>query len=408
MLDFERGAETGTTVLHSQPHIFHCNHYNAFLQRTILDPDYIDCRPLLRDAATAAAYSQLITLMQRREAAGFFERLELAAMLFQHCGFGVLDFSTVTDQGGTVTSRSSHYSLAWKNKFGIATEPMALFDAGYIAAAVAAAAITDVGTFDVQQTRCVAKGDSQNEYVVSRTPGRRIYADVGLGVTQVGYAPPRSLENNIDEDGIVSALMNMPIAGNEEGLIPAFGVVLTRMYANYYNRVSFGFEESLGRAAGDDTLGALLLIEAGHSCAFNTFGGVMKSDEWYGLIAPMCQNREDWVHGIVAAVNSFGWGVWRVHELVPNKRLVIRVYNGYEANGYLAMYGKSRSPKSYLATGGTAGIMNLLYHIDITQKPDLSSEYYESAFSGKGAFSAHQSQCRAMGDRYDEFIAERN
>lgn len=284
---------------------------------------------------------------------------------------------------------------------------MAFFDAGYIAAAVAAAGNKDAGYYHAVQTTCLAMGAQSNQFQVTVTPERRVFADVGLGQSQGACAPVRSIVSNIDEDGIVAALSQMPIVGNEEGLINAFGVVLTHMYANYYNRISYGFEQMLGQATGDDTLGALLLIEAGHNCAFNTFGGIMKSDEWYGLIKPMCQTREDWVHGIVAAVNALGWGVWRVHQLVPNQSLTIRIYNGYEANGCIAMYGKSRTPKSYLAAGATAGIMNLLYHIDITQKPDLSAENYETFFSAADSFSARQTRCRAMGDAYDEFVAER-
>lgn len=406
MFNLEFNADHGVCLLGGEPVILHCNHYNTYLQRTILDPEYIDARPILMRCAAAAAAAQLKNLYATTPVQDFAKRLETAADLFRFCGYGRLDFSAVTAEGGRVSSPSSHYSHAWKNKFGTPKEPVAFFDAGFIAGALAAAIDAGPGYFSARQESCIALGAAANQFQVS-VDQHSVSASPGVGIKQKGEIPGISQASNINEPGIVSALASMPIAGNDQGLIPAFGVVLTRMYANYYNGISFGFEKLLGEAIGDETLGALLLVEAGHSCAFNTFGGIMESDEWVGMIQPMCQTHEDWVHGIVAVVNALGWGVWRVQELVPNKRLVVRIYDGYEANGYLAMYGQSKAPKSYLATGAVQGIMNLLYHIDITQRPALTPELYETSFSSAGSFTGRQTRCRAMGDDFDEFVAER-
>ena len=407
MFDLEFNADRGFCLLAGEPLILHCNHYNTYLQRTILDPEYIDARPLLQSCASAAVFAQAKELFAKASANDLAQRLGVAENLFQFLGFGLLDFSAVTADGGLVSGPSSHYSYAWNNKFGQSDEPVAFFDAGFISGILGAAINAEADYFKAQQIACIAQGAPTNQFQVSvdKTP---VIASPGIGIKQKGDIPPISIPSNINEPGIVSALASMPIAGNDQGLIPAFGVVLTRMYANYYNGISFGFEKLLEQAVGDETLGAVLLVEAGHSCAFNTFGGIMESDEWAGLVKPMCKTREDWVHGIVAVVNALGWGIWRIQELVPNERLVIRVYDGYESNGYLALYGQSKSPKSYLATGGTQGIMNLLYHIDITEGPALTPELYETWFSAPGSFTGRQTKCRAMGDDFDEFVAERD
>jgi hypothetical protein len=407
MFSLNFSAPNGTALLGGEPVILHCNHYNAFLQRTILDPDYVDCRPVLIDAATEVAHSQLTELFSSMDIKGTEKRLHVANELYRYLGFGVLDFSKVTETGGIVYEKSSHYSFACKNKFGPAKEPMAFFDTGFIAGALAAAIDAPPGHFQARQRSCIAQGAETNSFEVSLSAGRQIFPRHRWGSAPTSI-PKRTLATPVDEDGIVSALAQMPIAGNEEGLIPAFGVVLTRMYADYYNRISFEFEHALEKATGETSLASLLLIEAGHTCAFNTFGGIMESDEWYGLIKPMCRSREDWVHGMVAVINALGWGIYRVHELVGDKRLVIRVYNGYEANGYLAMYGKAKTPQSFLATAATAGIMNLIYQVDISQKPKLDEAFYNKTFTEAGAFSGVQTKCRAMGDDFDEFVAERS
>lgn len=214
----------------------------------------------------------------------------------------------------------------------------------------------------------------------------------------------------IDEATIVSALAAMPIVGNEQGSIPAFGVYLTRMYADYYNKISYRFEQALEAAFGNEGRGIAtpLLVEAGNVCAFNTFGGIMKSDEWYGLVEPMCAAREDWVHGMVAVINALGWGKWQVTDLVPNERLTIRILNSYESEGYLKHFGKTDRPTCYLATGGVSGIMNLLYQGDITKRPELTPDYYAEVFQSPASFGAVEHKCRSKGDPYCEFEAGRD
>ena len=399
-------ATHGNTLLFSEPVILHCNHYNAFLQRTILDPDYIDCRDLLSDAAAMAFIKPLQQLKGANAGEDTADYLIRAGHLFSYCGYGLLDFSASTESGGVVRSAVSHYSTAWKSKFGLAKEPMAFFDAGFISVALSVAHGKPLGSYKVVQKTCTSMGGSENifEIILANDhvlPGNPVWA------VPPDAPPARSVHSSLDEDFIVRSLAIMPMQGNAEGLIPAFGVVFTRMAPDYYNRISFEFEKRLEQVTGDNTLGALLLAEAGHSCAFNTFGGIMTSAEWKALIQPMCKTKEDWVHGIVAVVNSFGWGIWRVEEIKANERLRVRIYGGYESNGYQSMFGKSTSPKSHLARGGAAGIMNLLWHIDITQAPDLTEAFYVAEFSRPGAFVARQTACRAMGAAYDEFVVER-
>lgn len=65
-----------------------------------------------------------------------------------------------------------------------------------------------------------------------------------------------------------------------------------------------------------------------------TFGGIMESPEWYGLVEPIRTSVEDWVHGMVAVINALGRSVWRVETLVPGKELVVRIYNAYEGEDF--------------------------------------------------------------------------
>jgi predicted hydrocarbon binding protein len=212
----------------------------------------------------------------------------------------------------------------------------------------------------------------------------------------------------IDEAKIVSAVAGLGITGNEEGLIPAFGLYLTRHMADYYNRISFAFARRLEAQSAelvDDARS--LLVEAGHVCAFNTFGGIMQSAEWDAVVAPMIESREDWIRGMVAVINAFGWGKWRVDSLTSGEKLRVTVDESYEAVGWLRDYPKSAHPRCYLAAGGVAGLMNLLYVGDATSRPVLDEQYYVRLFRGGDRFVAEETECLARGDARCTFEAKR-
>ncbi len=212
----------------------------------------------------------------------------------------------------------------------------------------------------------------------------------------------------IAERTIIEAVAGLGLQGNEEGLIPAFGLHLTMHFADYYNRVSYGFLGELDRAAPDlaeDT--RALLVEAGHVCAFNTFGGIMTSVEWEAVVRPMIESREDWVGGMVAVVNALGWGRWEIASLVAGESLTVRIQDSYEATGYVRDYPRAEGPRCFLATGGVAGLMNLIYQGDITARPAFTESYYLETFRDPRSFRARETRCLAKGDPHCEIVAER-
>ena len=199
----------------------------------------------------------------------------------------------------------------------------------------------------------------------------------------------------IDQSKIVDAVCEMNPHGNEEGIIDVFGVYLTNHYADYYNRISYRFEKEL--SANDKNLldiAKFLLIEAGHVCGFNTFGGIRKSDAWKALIQPMCENKEDEIRGLVAVLNALGWGIWEVKEVSKDK-LVIKSDNTYESVGFIREFGKAEDTKCYLATGVAASFMNIVYQDNVYE--DMKAN----------AFIGNEVKCRSKGDPYCEIVVSK-
>ena len=387
--------------------VFHCNHYNRSLQQTIEDADYLDFDKILVKASAEIIFEQLTGYFSKNTGLNVKEKLAFASEIFRHSGFGLLDFSFINENGGKIISKISHYGTSLKLNFGHRTKSGEYFDKGFILGTLSAIKGTLSGKYfsddlEIIQNKSISLNDDFSEYEISlenSTIKKQFENFVSI--------PSRKIETTVDEDMIVGAVSQLPLIGNEEGLIPAFGVYLTRMYADYYNKISFRFEEEMKKETGTYDLSKDLLIEAGHICAFYTFGGIMSSDEWYALIKPMFKTKEDWIHGMISVVNCLGWGVWRVEELIPNEKLVIRAYQDYESLGYLEWFGKADHPISYLLTGGCTGLMSLLYDGDITQKPELTKDYYYQLFNDNRAFKAEQTKCLAMGDDYSEVVVKR-
>lgn len=193
----------------------------------------------------------------------------------------------------------------------------------------------------------------------------------------------------IDTDRIVHAVTHGSRIREEKGIIPLFGVYLSMISVDYYNKVCFGFEKRMGPGAEAENL----LVAAAQECGYATFQGVRSSREWAEVVQPMIANPEDEIHSFVSIAFAFGWGNLAVRELVPGKKLVIRASDSYEAKGYLDAYGKGVACKCYMLRGVAAAFMDLVY----------GGEYPDGCFQ----YEAAETCCQAQGDPHCEFVARK-
>lgn len=446
----QRDPNTGIVTIDNEPVIFHCNHYNRFLQLVVEDCHYIQRDPILKQSAAEVSFRQLQQHFKSCPDWSVEDRLAYAEAVYGFCGFGDLPLASFhlpenPENAFQIIEKNSHYGFALRLNYGKRRWAGEHFDLGFAIGALSAVYEAPFAGHLGNRLgdQSLSRGDEQTELWMSQIHianpdgnivGTQAIAEVRLP-SEAADIPERTVGLHVDEAGIIAAVSGMPLQGDEHGLIREFGVCLTRHYADYYNLVSFRFEAALVNALathplldemlwyeypalfyykekfaglqGKD-LADTLLIEAGHICGFNTMGGIMRSDPWYQLVVPQLRCREDWLAGIVACINALGWGVWRIHELVPNERLVLRAWYPYESLGYLRSFGRADHPVDYLLTGIGASLMNLLYSADITAKPDLSLEFYYQVNRSKAGFWGRQSACVAMGDPYSEVIVERN
>jgi hypothetical protein len=396
----------GRRLLAGQPLVYHCNYYNYWLQRTLtLHPD-VFMEDVIVDAAAVSVHAALVGALEQVGADTPETRKQLATRMFATLGFGRLDLDEIGPEGGRVRVLVSHYGT------GLASAaeepfraPQSLFDAGFALAAAAASYGLGVGDFRAHIEACQSLGAPVGLIRLERVKSNTEQRAVGRGPHAEAAPIAPHPASPFDEAAVLTAFSGIDLTGNEEGLIPRFGVLLTNHFANFYNRISFEFVHRM-QARSLRAPAERLLVDAGHRCAFHTFGGVMSSPEWDALLRPRCTSDASWAHGMVSLVNALGWGLWRLTELSPD-HAVLRIYDDYESTGYLAMYGRASFAPSYLAAGGLAGLMNLVFLGDIQRGPRLDRAYYERVFESPQSFKTEQVKSFAMGDPWTEIVAQR-
>lgn len=428
----------GIVEINKQAMVFHCNHFNRNLQATIENCRHIDNKKILINSAVEVTYNCLMHYHIEHMELSVEDKLKYAESLYQFCGFGTLPLTQILEGNYDLSFSYSHYGRALSLNFEKRHVAGEYFDLGFaIGALCACFGESFNGTIS---EKAISKGDSTTVISLFKDKTFDYIFNSDFLIDQNTHSngldcpiPERITGENIDEKTIIDAVSQAPLLGDENGLILAFGVELTRHFADYYNLISFRFEQQLTQKLEQRpeltdlivcdypalfyyrqyinmegmALSRTLLIESGHICGFNTMGGIMNSEVWEGLIMPMIKTHEDWMHGIIAAINALGWGIWRVIELVPNEKLVLRVYRPYESLGYIRKFGFADHPVDYLVAGVGASLMNLLYEGDITQQPTLDMDYYHKINRSESSFWSEQTKCVAMGDDYSEVIVTR-
>jgi hypothetical protein len=353
--------------------IFHCNHYLCYLQRSILDADYIDSRPFLIGAAADSAFIQLSNLSQGMNST---QIKQLAEEIYKASGYGLIDLTNISQEGGEVITKSSFYSKSWLAKFGKEKLPVDYFTSGYIAAAYAAAYNIPLNQVVAAQTECMATGDIHNIHTVSKGKGNfTVYPP--KKPTQFKNVPileiPWEHSSKVTDAFIGAHYM---FVGNDDGLIPAFGVYVARNYSDYVNRLQIEFISEMKKVAGDYgvKLGTELMLEAGHACGFFTYGGIMSSEEWKTAVKPYLKTKEDWIYGLLSLINTMGWGYHTTTKVSPECS-VFRNYDDFEDMSYLRMYdSKAETPISWANSGGFTGLCHLIYKTGLTEGNPIDTE----------------------------------
>ncbi|WP_444994629.1 hypothetical protein [Aliikangiella sp. IMCC44359] len=192
----------------------------------------------------------------------------------------------------------------------------------------------------------------------------------------------------IDREKAIADLSKIQVKGNEEGLIPAFGVLVNQLPASFWNLFTTKILDAAGEDLYEDASG--LLVNAAAECGYHTGWGIINSDEFQSVVGPMIENvPEDILHGAYAVFTAWGWANAEIVELIPNEKMVIKVKGYYEAD--VKDTYKPNNPFAFMIRGVSSAFMDIAYG----DKP------YPDGF---GKFSCEQVKAIELGDDYGEFV----
>lgn len=195
----------------------------------------------------------------------------------------------------------------------------------------------------------------------------------------------------IDRKKIIQQLSKVEVSANEEGLIPAFGVLVNQLPTTFWN----SFADKLLHSVQADLIEVAhgLLYNCANECGYNTGYGIITSEEWKAVIEPMVENApEDVLHGAFAVFTAWGWAKIEIIELVPGEKLITRAYDYYESD--VVKYGSSKMYAAVMLEAICAAFMDIAYG---KPYPD-----------GRGKFIGKQVKGIERGDDYAEFVVTKN
>lgn len=353
--DLVYDSARGLRIFGSHNFVIHCHHYNARLEKTICTNDAINGREIFKSSARVVFSDLIKNIKEEKKVKSPSEVLKMATELYSFLGFGVLHLEDVNST--SVEASVSHFVKGWtcgslKTKGCVCLFTEAFIEASYehVGRKISC---TEIECMNEEKPVCrfefKMRESESKEYLPS------------FKVEEVRHIKNHEQSSNIDKEKIIQAVAQMEIVGNEEGLIPAFNVYLANMPQDFYNLVAVHFVNELEKV-GLGSVAAQMLYEDAENCALNTFGGILHSEEWAGLIDPMVKEDSDKIHGLIAVANALGWGLIGIEDHSPRESLSLITYNGYESFGYWKLLGeKSKVSRCHMLRGITAGLVGLIY-----------------------------------------------
>lgn len=186
-------------------------------------------------------------------------------------------------------------------------------------------------------------------------------------------------------DQVVSALAELEVKGNEDGLIPAFGVLVNQLPTSFWNTFAERMTEAAEESRREEVENAL--VNCAYECGYHTGFGIITSEEFKSVVMPMVTDGEkDVLRGAYAVFTAWGWAKSGVVQIKPKERMVVRAQDYYEQDSG----GSGR--RAYMIRG-------------------VSSAFFELAFAdpypnGMNTYTCEQTAGIEEGDPFGEFVVE--
>jgi hypothetical protein len=184
-------------------------------------------------------------------------------------------------------------------------------------------------------------------------------------------------------DQVVRALAKIEVQGDEDGLIPGYGVLVNQLPTSFWNL----FTERLRAATppGRESEVEAALVQCAYECGYHTGWGIINSPEFQSVVIPMVtEGAKDVLRGAFAVFTAWGWAKSGIVQLKESERMVIRAVDYYEQES------GGSGLRAYMIRGVSTAFFELAY----------SAPYP----NGMGRYTCAQTSGIEVGDSYGEFV----
>ncbi len=396
------------------------HHESVLLDQAVSDALGSESWAVRRQAAFDASFALIGAITKRLGIEGSREILDLATELFATLGLGQLRFD-ITATGGEVSGSDLLFGGGFVERQGHG-RPMKLrhqadaFAAGFTAAAASIAYPSDWGSFEADETRCVAKSDANCLFSLSRRP---LTFQPGDGLSRIDAEQLMGPDATPESDPLPVAQTTRDIiascVANDRGEIRISECRFAVMPAAYRAQLTFDTLHLLEKRSQSNTrapapkLASIFLDlarEANRAGSFHLVGSLFECAPLRDAFGPPPEDPHERVEQLTGIAGALGWGPVSVLELVPDQRLVLGVSVTPEAVYYAARHGGT--PQSRLP--GLQGLGEALFllgsHIDWESQPIDVDLYRRLALEGPDLV-VEETRSILSGDRECEIVVTR-
>ena len=184
-------------------------------------------------------------------------------------------------------------------------------------------------------------------------------------------------------DKVVKALAGLTVQGDEDGLIPAFNVMVNQLPATFWNTFAERLTEAAPPERKEDVEKAL--VNCAYECGYHTGFGIITSDEFKDVVDPMVtEGAKDVLRGAYAVFTAWGWAKSGIIKIDEGKHMTVRATDYYESDG------ERGDKRAYMIRGVSAAFFELAY-----------AEAYPD---GMNTFECEQTKGIECGDPFGEFV----
>jgi hypothetical protein len=321
------------------------HHDSVLLDQAVWDALGSESWAVRRQVAFDTSHRMLQTITKNLGIDAPAEILDLAQELFSALGFGQLRFF-VNATGGEIVGEGLLFGAGFVERYGRELKVkhrMDAFAAGYGAAAASLAFPSDWGSFEADETSCVAKGDEVCTFALARRPEalHTTTAVTRMDAKQLAGSPDeRASQADLDVTAQAAALaFVLGSSSNEQGVLKALGGRLALMPVTYRAQLVFDTIHLIEkRSPALAPLFSTLVREASQTSAYMIIGELSSSAIIRENLAPTL-TPEDRAARYAGLASALGWGSFTVTEFVPHRRLVLAAQLTPEAVYYATRHG---------------------------------------------------------------------